>query len=729
MKKGVIVVMLLFFLLAVSMVFSANHIKNENNDKKVDKEVNELLKENDEVSVIVVLKDDYSTLSEYSVSELDDADDFDKKKMMVEKQQEKVLAKLNYKSSKKPSVNENNKVDLKLKHQYRTINGFSGKITKGGLEKLKNNPDVKRIYINGIKNITLDVSVPLINATRTGGLVYNGSNLTGAGETICVIDTGVDYNNTNLGGGWGIKIIDGYNTIGSSANSSCSSDNSKCFDDNGHGTHVIGTIISDDTTFRGVAPDANIVAIKACNSGGSCADADIIDGIDLCVVNATNLNISVISMSLGGGLSSEYCNDDSLAPAINTAVGQNISVVVASGNGLNNDGNGKSDQIASPACIQNATPIGAINDAQNIPSFSNRGNNFGILLFAPGVNINSTLGSVEGSGFGEKSGTSMATPHAAGTFALIHQYFKLTENKIVMPNETDRYLNDTGKEIVDGSNKYSRINIFAAILSLDTLAPNITFLSSTLANKSNSTNANFFINITANEVLANATLEFNGANETMEGSGLNWFKNKTLDSGAYLYKVWGNDSSGNMGLSELRLIQINNTAPNITSFFPSTLVTSIVEPNNQTFNITHNDIDGDVVTINWYRNSTLVSTSSEFNFTGNFTSAAFYNITVFVADNGDSSVLTWNFTIDNTNQFPTIDSVTINSSDFLNRTNGTLSGSFSTSDPENDVITANETKWYNNFLVYFFIIVFVFNMISRKKPYSQLIKRTITLQL
>jgi len=472
LKKGVVVAMLLFFLLVVGMVFSANHNNKNINDNKVDKEVDELLKENDVVSVIVVLEDDYSTLNEYSVSELDDADDFDKKKMMIAKQQEKVLDKLNYEkvSGKKSSTTENKIIDLKLKHRYKTINGFSGNITTGGLEKLKNSPDVKRIYFNGIKNITLDVSVPLINATKTWGLIYNGTNLTGKGETVCVIDTGVDYNHTNLGGGWGVKIIDGYNTVGNGANKACSSDNSRCFDDNGHGTHVIGTIISNDATFRGVSPDAKIIAIKACNSNGDCADADVISGIDLCIDNATNLNISVISMSLGAGTFTNHCNGDSLAPAINTAVGQNISVVVATGNG------GNSNQIASPACVQNATPISASDDSDGIASFSDRSNNFGILLFAPGVSIKSTLGSIEGGGFGNKQGTSMATPHAAGAFALIHQYFQLTENRKVMPNETDRYLNDTGTAIVDGSNTYSRINVFAAILSLDTLAPNITFV-------------------------------------------------------------------------------------------------------------------------------------------------------------------------------------------------------------------------------------------------------------
>jgi len=136
MKKGVIVIALIFFLLAMGIAFSVNH-KNKNiNDNKVDKEVDDLLKENDVVSVIVVLKDNYDTLNEYSASELDDADEFDKKTMMIAKQQERVLAKLDKKD------------DLKLKSKFTSVNGFAGEVTKEGLEKLKKDPNVKKVYPN-----------------------------------------------------------------------------------------------------------------------------------------------------------------------------------------------------------------------------------------------------------------------------------------------------------------------------------------------------------------------------------------------------------------------------------------------------------------------------------------------------------------------------------------------------------------------------------------------------
>src|SRR3989338_5431444 len=702
MKKSVLVAALLFFLLAVGMAFSANHIKNENDDKKVDKEVEELLKENDEVSVIVVLEDDPDVLTEqYSASQLNKMDNSKKEKMMIAEQQEEVLERLdlNY--------------DFELKNKFSSVNGFSGEVTEEGLEKLKNDPDVKAIQLNRVKSFALDSSVPLVNATNSWRLIYNGINITGKGESVCIVDSGIDYTHPALGSCTTNQFTAG-NCRKVIAGQDLKNNDNNPIDDQGHGTYVAGIIASENETYRGVAPDATLVAIKVCDNSarGNCADSDVISGIDWYVNNATKYNISTISISLGGGLYTTYCDDETsesgYKTAIDSAIGRNISVIVAAGNSES------TSQIASPACIKNATAVGSVGDTDSIPSYSNR-NSITDLLAPGGANtagnhIKSTvpMGSCilcDSSGFKELSGTSMSTPHVAAAFALIHHYFKLTENKNVLPNETQAYLNNTGKRISDSGSglTFSRINIFAAILSLDTLAPNITFVRPTLANKSNSTNATFFINITANEILVNATLEFNGTNETMEGSGLNWFKNKTLDSGAYLYKVWGNDSSNNAGLSELRLIQINNTAPNITSFFPSTLVFSINEPNNQTFNITYDDIDGDAAAVTWYRNSTRVSTSSGFNFTGNFTSSGFYNITAFTADNGDSSTLAWNLTIDNTNRIPSAINVTINSTDFLSRTNGTINVFWSFSDEDEDTFNTwqgNETKWYNNSVEY-----------------------------
>jgi len=310
MKKGFLVAALLFFLLAVGMGFSANHIKNESNGKKVDKEVDELLKENDEVSVIVVLEDYYDALEDYySASALSEADDFDKKKMMVEKQQEKVLSELDYVSIKQnnsetnvisevPDTGNNlNETEFELKNKFATINAFSGEVTKKGLEKLKNNQYVKRIDISYPNSISLGDTVSIVNATKTWKVIQNSSNVTGKGETICVIDSGIDYTHPDLGGcttdeflaGNCSKVIGGYDIKNGDNNP---------IDDNGHGTNVAG-IIAANGSIVGIAPDAKLVAIKTQGSDGLGSQDDLISGIEWCTNNASNFNISVISMSLG----------------------------------------------------------------------------------------------------------------------------------------------------------------------------------------------------------------------------------------------------------------------------------------------------------------------------------------------------------------------------------------------------------------------------------------------
>ena len=93
----------------------------------------------------------------------------------------------------------------------------------------------------------------------------------------------------------------------------------------------------------------------------ACGLDDVMAGVEWCTNKSSQYNVSAISISLGDGTKNNaYCNDDSLAPAINAAVAKNVSVVIASGN------NGYSDGISAPACVENATPIGAVNSAVDI---------------------------------------------------------------------------------------------------------------------------------------------------------------------------------------------------------------------------------------------------------------------------------------------------------------------------------------------------------------------------
>jgi len=70
----------------------------------------------------------------------------------------------------------------------------------------------------------------------------------GAGYSVAVLDTGINYNDPNLGGGWGKRVVAGWNFI---------ANNNNPMDDNGHGTFVAGEIGSSSTLYPGVAPGAN----------------------------------------------------------------------------------------------------------------------------------------------------------------------------------------------------------------------------------------------------------------------------------------------------------------------------------------------------------------------------------------------------------------------------------------------------------------------------------------
>jgi len=538
----------LISLLAVSIAFSGNDESN-----KVDKEVLELLKQQDEVSVIVVLKDDYDVLNEYSVSALNKKSDFEKKKMMIKKQQEKVLK----------SINLNKKqIDFKLKRRFSSVNGLSGEVTEQGLQKLLSNPNVKRIYPNRPVRAFLSDSKNIVNASKTWGLIYNGINITGKGETVCIIDTGVDYTHPNMGDcastsnindGSCAKVIGGYDFINNDQDP---------IDDHGHGTHVAGIVASNNETYRGIAPDANIVAIKSLDSTGSGTTGNIIDGLIWCTDNSSIFNITVISMSLGSDvLFATYCdNDDPLtAAAIDAAVAKNISVTAATGNDGNTTG------IASPACIKNTTAVASSTKSDGISSFSNR--NSITDLFAPGSSITSLK---IGGGTLTASGTSMATPHVAAAFALLRQFKRLESNEVLTPKEIQAALNNAGKQIDDTSGSgllFSRINVFAALLSLDTQAPVINITFSNPINNSSTTNNYIYVNISSTEILLTASLEINGTNNTMNGSGLNWYINKTgLTNGTYTYRIYGTDFAENIGISDTRIVTILNNVTNIASF-------------------------------------------------------------------------------------------------------------------------------------------------------------------
>lgn len=367
-------------------------------------------------------------------------------------------------------------------HNYQTDTTVIYKINYTGFTKISAH----------FKNISTEERwdrVEVLNGTNVSIINYSGNNMEDiwtpnvTGDTLYIklvadesynyygfyIDkiingsTNTTYNWSNCG-----KVIGGYDFC--SGDQYCYNRDEDPMDVDGHGTHVSG-IAAANGSLIGIAPESNIIMIKAGNGTGTFWDTELEDAIDWCVNNASLYNISVISMSLGGGLYTDYCNSDDLTDEINRAVAKNISVVVATGN------HGSTTQISSPACIQNATPVGAIGKDDSTFDFNR---NTLVDLIAPGESINSSVVLSESStGYASWSGSSMSAPHIAGAIAILRQALNLT-GQYKNTTQIESILNSTGKRIQDvgGSELfYSRIDIRQAVLSIDTLSPNLTLLS------------------------------------------------------------------------------------------------------------------------------------------------------------------------------------------------------------------------------------------------------------
>lgn len=211
----------------------------------------------------------------------------------------------------------------------------------------------------------------------------------GAGVTAYVIDTGVRTTHEQFQKvGGGSRASFGVTFTGATDHS----------DGNGHGTHCAGTIGGKTT---GIAHGVNIVAVQVLTASGSGSTSGCISGVNWVALNAKKP--AVASMSLGGGFSSTFNS------AIQKAVAAGIPFAIAAGNDAADACN------YSPASAPDAITVGATTNGDAVSSFSNQGKC--VDVFAPGSSIYSAWGTGD-TLYNTISGTSMATPHVAGTIAV-----------------------------------------------------------------------------------------------------------------------------------------------------------------------------------------------------------------------------------------------------------------------------------------------------------------------
>jgi subtilisin family serine protease len=238
--------------------------------------------------------------------------------------------------------------------------------------------------------------------------------VTGAGVTVAVIDTGIDYTHPSLGGGFGkgFKVVGGFDFV---------NNDSDPMDESGHGTAVAGVIAAepftlDGVTYQGVAPEANLVALRV-GTETSISDANIERALQWVIDNHRTYNISVINLSLGSGNFRNSSTNSVLADEFAQLRELGIFIAAASGNS-NDQISGPIDQdgVAYPAADPNVLAVGAVDANDVITTWTQRGDELDLL--APGVDVVTTQ---RGGGFVAEDGTSFASPYVAGTAALIKQ--------------------------------------------------------------------------------------------------------------------------------------------------------------------------------------------------------------------------------------------------------------------------------------------------------------------
>ncbi|MHC5075083.1 MAG: S8 family peptidase [Planctomycetota bacterium] len=235
-------------------------------------------------------------------------------------------------------------------------------------------------------------SIPKVAIKIGAGIAHDAGNK-GLGVKVAVIDSGIDTTHPDLVANY----VGGYDYV---------NDDDDPMDDHGHGTHVAGTIAAADNGVGvvGVAPEADIYALKVLSSNGSGNYSDVIAATQWAVLNGMDITSNSYGSSANPGFLVELAFDNVEAAGI-------INVCAAGNNG-NSLGTG--DNVIYPARFDSCIAVAATYDTDKRAIFSSTGED--VELAAPGVSIRSTL---LGGGYGKKSGTSMACPHVAGTAALL----------------------------------------------------------------------------------------------------------------------------------------------------------------------------------------------------------------------------------------------------------------------------------------------------------------------
>jgi subtilisin family serine protease len=348
--------------------------------------------------------------------------------------------------------------DLTIHEQWSRVPAFAGEMTIGALSRLARQKNVVAVSIDRGGTIAMTESLSQIGASPV-----HARGFTGSGVTVAVIDTGITGTHPDFAG----RIADEQCFCTTSSNRGCCPNGNKtqagtgaARDDNGHGTVISGIIGSGGAVApRGVAPSSTLVAVRVTDNTGTWAfTSQLISALNFIIER--HPEVRVVNISLGNNQQIGDCDSLSadmlaIAAAVRTLRERGAAVFAATGNNAFTNG------INMPACVSGIISVGAVYDTaggaitfgngvctdmttarDQIGCFSNSGPNLDLL--APGAWITS---SGRSGGMATGTGTSQASPHAAGAAAVL---FSLKPSLTV--DAVESLMKRTGTTIVDTRN-------------------------------------------------------------------------------------------------------------------------------------------------------------------------------------------------------------------------------------------------------------------------------------
>lgn len=270
-----------------------------------------------------------------------------------------------------------------------------------GLLAVLHRPEVTKVQGQiALRPTTLE-SGPLVRQPEAVGMGHSG-----AGTSVAVLDSGVDYRRAAFGG----CAAPGVATCRVAVSRDIAADDGLLDDASLHGTNVAGIV-------AGIAPATRLVVLDVIRSDGTATSSDLMAAIDWVIRNGSSYNVRAINVSLGSGSYGSNCPPD---PGFRSAMAAGIVSAVSAGNG------GQTSGVAWPACVPEALAVGAVYDANvgsrsyarctdastaadRITCFSQSGSNLDLL--APGAIIRAADLSM--------AGTSQAAPHVAAAAVML----------------------------------------------------------------------------------------------------------------------------------------------------------------------------------------------------------------------------------------------------------------------------------------------------------------------